>query len=467
MELLGKVERLIADERLFEPEDSIVVAVSGGPDSVALLHILFLLSPKWRLRLVVAHVNHRFRGSESEREADFTAGLAARLGIPFQLGDIDVPAYIQATGLNGQDAARQLRYAFLHETASSFGAGKIALAHHADDQAETVLMRVIRGTGVSGLSGMPLRRKENNLELIRPLLRNNKSELLAYCDRHGLEYCTDSSNATRKYTRNRIRLDVMPQLKAFNPMLTESLNRLAITAAEEDDFMERAALGVFSELTETDEGRATLSRVRFGGLHVALQRRLIKLILSYLSGGNGPHDFARMESARTAILQERPTTLIVEMGGGVSLLREYDRIRFTRHMRATAAFRYPLSGSSGDLSIPEAGIHFRYRVMGLKEAETTDTSPMTAFFDAERLKQPLAMRNRKDGDRIWPYGLNGSKKVKDIFIDGKVPPSDRSRTPLLVDAEDRILWIPGIRRSSVAPLTAETSRVFRIEAAVR
>ena len=196
--LLAVVERHLLDRQFINRGDAVVVAVSGGPDSVTLLHILFLLSGRYGWRLVAAHVNHRFRGAESDREAAFVADFAAKLGLPCRIATIDVPAFIEETALNAQTAARIKRYAFLHEVAAEFGAARIALAHHADDQAETLVMRILRGTGPTGLAGMPERRWEKKVELIRPLLRIYKSELLHYLAEHDLPYCLDSSNDERK-----------------------------------------------------------------------------------------------------------------------------------------------------------------------------------------------------------------------------------------------------------------------------
>ncbi|WJH36382.1 tRNA lysidine(34) synthetase TilS [Paenibacillus sp. CC-CFT747] len=329
MDLVGRVEGFIKEEKLLKPGDSVAVAVSGGPDSVALLHILFLLSPVWQWKLLVVHVNHRFRGEESDREADYVRSLSAQLGLPCEVGTIDVPEYIRLSGKNGQEAAREKRYAFLYEAARRNGAEAVALAHHADDQAETVLMRVLRGTGISGLTGIPTRRPLKKMELIRPLIRITKQELAQFCRDRGLSYCFDSSNAERKYTRNRLRLEVMPVLAGYNPRIVESLTRLAEVAGVEDDYLEGQAKEAFTRLVTVETGEMHFSREDFTGLHLALQRRLIKLILNYLAGENGSLDFIRMELIRKAVLQNKTTTLTLDVSERLVMVREYDRIRLT------------------------------------------------------------------------------------------------------------------------------------------
>lgn len=468
MDLVEKVEQTIVKESLLQPGDSIVVAVSGGPDSIALLHILFLLSGKWKWRLAVAHVNHLFRPGESGREADFVRDFAGSLGLPCEIGVIDVPAYIRETGTNPQAAAREKRYRFLVDAAQAFGASRIALAHHADDQAETVLMRVIRGTGPGGLAGIPIRRMHENVELVRPLLRMNKEELLAYLQVQGLSYCIDSSNELPKYARNRIRLEAMPFLLRYNKQLPEALNRLADMAAEENDFLEGETERVFHRLVEAEGSGFEFSAKAFESLHVALQRRLIKLILNYLSQGTDSLDYTGLELARSAILQDERTNLTLNLSNRIRLQREYDRVGFMAAPpdKRPEPFVYLLESGEGELYIPEAGCKLRYfsADSGDPRAKALKREPRhSAVFDSDALRFPLKARSRRDGDRMAVLGLNGSKKVKDIFIDEKIAPGMRNRIPLISDAEDSLLWIPGVRRSVHAQITDKTSRMFCIE----
>ena len=471
MNLVSQIEQTIEADKLIAPGDAVVVAVSGGPDSVALLHVLFLLAPKWDLRLVAAHVNHQFRGAESDAEAEFVASFASKLGLPCEVGVIDVPAYIEHTALNAQAAAREKRYDFLHAVAEQHGATRIALAHHADDQAETVMMRILRGTGPSGLAGMPMHRVEKKVELIRPLLRIYKSEVVQHCLEHGLSFCLDSSNESRKYFRNQVRLDVLPMLRKYNEQLPESLNRLAELMRAEDDYMDGEAVRAFEAIVTPSARSCRLSRADFARLHIALQRRLIKLILKYLASGLERPDFARMEAVRHAIVQKQPANIKLDIYEQLSFVREYDDVRFQRPAALTSSFSYTLDvAAAAELQVPEAGMKFLISVQEAGEdripsfrSDSSSTSS-EAIFDLDALAFPLTVRNRAAGDRIEPLGLNGSKKVKDMFIDAKIPPSLRETTPLLVDAAGRILWIPGIRRSRHALAHSGTKRLLRIQA---
>ncbi|WP_135555206.1 tRNA lysidine(34) synthetase TilS [Paenibacillus cymbidii] len=463
-ELERKVARAVAEHKLAVPGDTVVVAVSGGPDSVALLHLLAALAGEFGIRLVVAHLNHRFRGAESDAEAAFVAALAAELALPCESAAVDVPALIAASGDNTQAAAREARYAFLHEAAARHGASRVALAHHADDQAETVLMRLLRGAGASGLRGMAFARRDKNVELIRPLLRIYKEDLLAYNEANGFAFCRDSSNDKRQYTRNRLRLDVMPRLLTFNPRLPETLVRLSDVLSQEDDYLDREAKIAFARIVSRgpEQGGAALERSDFAALHVALQRRLIKLILTYLASDTGSLDYIRLELVRTAILHEKPTTWRHAVGERVVVYREYEAIRFACGSAAEALFCARLDSDGGEVPLPQAGMRLTATASGQPPAGRH--GKYSATFDLEALHFPLSVRSREDGDRIAVIGLNGTKKVKDIFIDEKVPPRLRNRIPLLVDAAGRVLWIPGYRLSAHARASERTTRFFHIAA---
>lgn len=466
MDLVQKVVRTVRMERLLQPGDSIVAAVSGGPDSVALLHILFSLSQEWGWRLLVAHVNHGFRPEESLSEAQFVRELCQGMGLVCEVLELDMPAILRSEGGNPQDAARAYRYAFLEEVAIRHGANRIALAHHANDQAETVLMRLMHGAGLAGLAGIPISRKMGKVELVRPLLRIYRSEVMNYVQDHDLSYVVDSSNEQLKYERNRIRLEALPYLQQFNARLPEALNRLAQITAAEDDYAEGEARETFNRLVQQIPGEAAFARKHFIGLHFALQRRLIKLILNYLSRDTVSFDFLGTELAREAIVQETPTTLELHIGSGIRLVREYESIRFTIQELQAQSFDILLQpdADAGTLEVPQAGASFLYTFgNSLEELSPHRTGAQQfAVFDAEALHFPLRIRNRHDGDRMQIAGLNGSKKVKDIFIDEKIAPERRSRIPIVTDREGAILWIPGLRRSVHAQATDKTSRLFCI-----
>ncbi|MEK8133002.1 tRNA lysidine(34) synthetase TilS [Paenibacillus filicis] len=462
--LRTKVERFISEQSLLTEGDSVVIAVSGGPDSVALLHLLFALSGSWGWTLTAAHVDHGYRGEESAEEAEFVRSLAAEWGVGFRMVKLDMPAYLAHYGGNSQAAARNLRYDFLHRVAEETGAQRIALAHHADDQAETVLMRLLRGTGPSGLAGIPLRRMEGKTELVRPLLRIYKTDLIAYCRDVGLPYRTDSSNLETKYFRNQLRLDVLPYLSTYQDRLPESLNRLAEMAAAEDDLLTEQTRELFEAHVTAADGIFSWSAGWFAALHVALQRRLIKLILRYLAQDTECADYQRIERIRSAAARVQAANLRISVDSALMLSREYDRVMLHTMVLPPAPYAYEVAVGQTELSIAETGVLMKFHWVHRGDAvPPCPEGAVRAEFDGLDMSWPLLIRSRQPGDRMAPYGLNGSKKVKDMFIDAKVPARIRERIPVVADGSGRILWLPGVRRSSLAMVREESERRLVME----
>ncbi|MDB4868752.1 MAG: tilS [Cohnella sp.] len=464
-ELLVRVMAEAEQAGWWKPGQVVVAAVSGGPDSMALLHLLRCMAEERPFRIVAAHLNHRFRGAEAEAEADLVRRTAHDWSVPFELADIDVPAFIEESGMNPQSAARKKRYDFLYKVAAAHRATHLLLGHHADDQAETVFMRVVRGTGVGGLAGIPYRRREGDLELIRPLLRIPKWELLSYCERNEVPYAVDSSNLKRRYFRNAVRLDILPMLEKYNPRLKESLIRLADMAGADDDYMEAETAGMLPRMADRQGEGFRLERRRFRGLHVALQRRLIKLILSYSASHCHSLEFRLIEEILQAMADDRPSVTRIDIGNGWIFVREYDELYVGPPLPHRMRFRYTVSDLTApfSLQVRETGVQLAFQRL-----EGAVTSPpenrWEAFFDESELVWPLVVRSREPGDRLEPNGLNGSKKVQDMFVDAKVPRSKRDEWPLLTDAEGRVLWIPGLRRSRYALVGTNTRITIKIAA---
>ncbi|RED53062.1 tRNA lysidine(34) synthetase TilS [Cohnella lupini] len=456
--------RLLAQARAdgwWRKDSAVVAAVSGGPDSMALLHLLKSMAKETPFRIIVAHANHQFRVAESQEEAKLVAGVAKEWGLPFETVELGLPEYIASTGMNAQSAAREKRYDFLRQVAEKHSCPFLLMGHHADDQAETVLMRLIRGTGISGLAGIPYRRKEDQLELFRPLLRITKCELLDYCKRNGVPYAVDSSNADRHYFRNAVRLDLLPMLEEHNPRLKDSLVRLADMAAADDDYMEDQTRRAFEEGIAPSGDGFRVGRRWFRGRHVALQRRLIKLILNCSSNPRRMLDYQLVEEILAALEQESPTVIQLDIGDGWVLSREYEEVYIGPGLPGPVNFTYIVTETMNEVRINETGEQVLLeRLEGPMAYGGTDRR--VACFDLARLKFPLRVRSRLPGDLMHPYGLNGTKKVQDMFVDAKVPRSRRDKLPILVDGDERVLWIPGLRRSSHALVTADTRTTLRI-----
>lgn len=461
-ELVESVMEAAAEYALWQPHDTIVVAVSGGPDSVALLRILHEISlTRMPLELICAHVNHGFR-AESAEEAELVRSLAEELSIPFELAEFDIPLLMKESGLGPEGTAREKRYEFLIDTAYRYKARAVALAHHADDQAETVLMRLLRGSGLSGLAGMRWKRTEKKVELIRPLLRINKTALVGLCQSEGFPYAEDASNQLTIYQRNAVRLEVLPLLEQYNPRVRQSLLQLADIAGAEDEYMEANAAKCLDELVFAEHGKYTLERAAFAAIPSALQRRLIKLILNYLSAESSM-DFPKIEAVRRRALQEYPTVWTLDLGGGKICTRQYDSLVFSsKPLIQQVSYTYPLSLAHPRMNLAEIGKVMEIRVLEREGFNAQEEGPgkLSAWFDGGELVLPLTIRSRLPGDTIRVMGLNGSKKVKDIYIDDKIPSSERSAIPLVCDGLGNIIWIPGVRRSGHALVGRHTDTVL-------
>lgn len=462
---LREIEEEAEEYGMWAAGETVIAAVSGGPDSMALLYLLHGLSGRQGFKLICAHVNHGLRPEESAAEAELVRAAAARLAIPFELGEPDVRSYKKQAKLGTQAAARELRYRFLREIAQRYQAAAVALAHHADDQAETVMLHMLRGSGASGLSGMRRVRLWNGVRFVRPLLRLNKKNVVSFCESHRIAYAIDSSNAHTDYARNRLRLETFPQLESYNGRLSEALNRLADTLGPEDDYLQELTVQAYENVCTKNSNVIELDAAGFSALPFALQRRLIKLILNYLSEPGAETDFAKVDRVRRHLLSPNDSTWTLDLGYGRTCTREYARTFFS--------LGRPQPGVPESKEIDrESGIRTlgfgSFELIFREDEEIPAASALMRLnreevvFDADRLQYPLTVRSRLPGDRIeLPRGA-GTKKVKDLLIDEKVAPSERNRIPVVCDAEGRVIWLAGLKRSNHAWVDGQSEKILYI-----
>jgi tRNA(Ile)-lysidine synthase len=444
------------EERLLPRGSRVAVGVSGGPDSMALLHRLWSMATEREWSVSAIHVNHGLRGVESTNDARHVQSWCRERGIACQVEEVDVAGFVRVHGGNKQAVARRLRYEAFYRCANALAADFLALAHHADDQVETLLMRLIRGTGAQGLTGIPRRRHWRGLWIIRPWLDVTREEILAYCKRVHLPFRLDRSNEENAYTRNRIRHELTPLLAELNPRFREAFVQLSTWMTDEEAVWNRLTKDAFEQVCVREDGkRITLDVDRFTGLEIALQRRVIKLILSCLVKESAMDATGQaVERIRVLAASDVPSARTPLPGGGWAW-REYRLLHVSP------------SQERDKLSLPEAtplslpgetnwmGGCIRAWIRSSDSPPPFSSDPSWAVFDRDRLPSPLVVRARRPGDRIHPFGLGGSKKVKDLLIDAKVPKAKRDQIPM-VTAGDLILWIPGVARSDVAPWGTHT-----------
>ncbi len=468
----------------------VLVAVSGGGDSVALLHLLHHLAPTWRLALHVGHVDHGLR-PDSAQDAAFVARLAQDLDLPFHLRRLDPQALRQAGNLEA--AAREARYQalvdMLHTALAQAddtvdrATGYVAVAHTADDQAETLLMRLVRGTGLPGLAGMrPVRSMEERPldlgpsahltpRLVRPLLSVNRAELRTYLREAGIPWREDPTNRDLDRVRNRVRHQILPRLQAINPQVIPALARTGLLLADEADRLAQLDRAAFRRLcVHQDPDRVVLDRAAFLAEDRATQRGVLRLAWQVLDAPPEALDFEAVEDLRVALAQIRGATGPHPVGAGVSWTAS--REHFAVHRSGTTAFplRQPHLPPGTQRPVPVPGCldvdGWRLTATTLRPTELPadwrERGPWEAFLDADRLVRPV-LTTPQPGMRVQPLGMSGSRSVGDLFTDCGVPPEQRPGWPILVDeATGQVAWVCGLRIGHPFRITPETRRVVHL-----
>jgi tRNA(Ile)-lysidine synthase len=470
MGLERRVEETLKKFEILSHGDRVLVAVSGGPDSVALLQLLCDLRDDLRLHLEVAHLQHGIRGAEAREDARFVAALADQLNLPFHLKEINLLQIKAAAGKGNLEAlAREERYRFFADIARQRRLAKIATAHTEDDQAETVLMWFLRGSGLNGLAGMapvhPLDRtdtgSENGIVVIRPLLDVSRAQIEAYLNEKQLNFRLDRTNQDPSFLRNWIRLELIPRLKEkMGGNLPARLARQAELIREEDELLDALAKAALGQ-ARNGEGINRESLLKHGK---AMQRRLLRLWTEETRGHLRALDFQHVE-ALLDLINEGPPQGRLAIPGGWELVKEYETLRLEKQSRGLkpqcACYSYEFRLGE-DLPIREAGLTIIAREI-LPPLPSPSVDLMGVFFDAAFITGKLTLRNFRRGDRYQPLGMRGHKKVKELFIEKKVPLSVRARLPLLV-LGDEIIWIPGYGRSAVGRVTPETKVILNLKA---
>lgn len=439
MNLVKRTKEYIVQEGLIKSGDIVLLAVSGGMDSMALAHILLALKGELDFELAIANFNHQLR-DESAEEAEFVERFALDNDLPFFLGTADIK--VLAAGGNIQETARRERYAFLRSLAARLPADKIAVAHHSDDQAETVLLHLLRGSGLSGLGGM----SPQNGTIIRPLLFTNRKQIEEFVLNQEIEYREDSSNASVKYLRNKIRLELLPYLQEYNPHIAETLNATADICREEDFLLDDLAANALAELWLTEDN--TLEKEGFDALPLALQRRVLRKAYTMVMGEKRELTFEQVD----AILRLKDEQSTALPGGMVAYLR--GNICFAADKPALPEYSesYPLLLDSAWHPIGELPWEYKACEAAVQQSDKDAFS----FFAARDFLSKLCWRTRREGDAVMSLGKNGKTKLKEIFIDNHIPIYERNTWPLLV-AEDEIIWLAGLWRGQE---TTEQSRIL-------
>lgn len=440
----GKVKRFIEKHRLIENNSTVIVGVSGGPDSLALLHFLHSEQKTKGYHIVAAHIDHMFRGKESEEELEFVSEFCRLYQIPCETIQMDVTAYQKKNGLSSQVAARECRYQFYKKVMSQYQATHLALGQHGDDQVETILMRLVRGALGQASAGIQSKRPFENGYIVRPFLSVTKDDIMAYCQRHGLEPRYDPSNQKDTYTRNRFRKQILPFLKQENPNVHTLFQQYSERRFEDERFLEELTADQMNRvIKKQQELHIEISIEDLLELPIPLQRRGLQLILNYLYVPlPNSLSFLHIEEIIRLVKSNHPSGTL-NFPKGLIIRRSYNDCIFTFKEETVNTYTYFL-GNEDKVLLPSGKII--WSETHLKYPEHTSNSMLV--LDTASISFPLLVRNRKQGDRIRLKGTNGSKKVKDIFIDEKIPTIDRETWPIIETQDGDILWVPGLKKSS-------------------
>jgi tRNA(Ile)-lysidine synthase len=449
MNIVAKTKNTILKYSMLTRGDSVLAGLSGGPDSVCLLVILGRLTEHFGINLYASYVDHGLRPGETPGEIDFCKDLCLSLNVPFSVKYIDVKSFVKTHGLNKQEAARELRYKALDEAAHAAGAGKIALGHTADDQTETVIMRLLRGAGTLGLSGIPPVRKN----IIRPIIGIERKEIERFLDGEQIGYLIDSSNMEDKYMRNRIRRTVIPALKGLGPDVPITIARTADLFREEDNYFElqatQALMKLISRKTDTAIELLILPLER---MDKALVRRIIRRAVSAVDGLRGIgfiHIEALLELVKSGHSGDR-----IYLPRGVRAIKGYSTLTITSDHAAVVETQ--TLEAPGEVVIREASMVLNCTSLEIRELTAIDPLPLArweskggggrheAVFDAAKVSFPLQIRSRRPGDYFYPFGFGKRKKLQDYFVDEKVPRDLRDSIPLLFSNKE-LVWVVGYR----------------------
>lgn len=425
--------------------DGVIAAVSGGPDSTALLYSLNMIRDEYGLGLYVWHLDHSLR-PESGEEADHVRSLASDLGLPCTIDKRDVKAYAKKMRISVQEAGRELRYELLERECQKQGAAKIAIGHNADDCVETFFINLMRGSGIAGLGGIP----PVSGRVIRPLIECDRSMIIEFLSAHRLQYSTDRSNADKRYLRNRIRLELIPVLKAFNPTVTDRITTTMSLLRDEEAWLAALSLEMFEKIADLNKGEVRISCARLAQSPLALKRRILRLAVAALTGSVLDIDFAVVQSIIDKTLEGGGSTNL--LGGGCAMIIGSDLVLASPKEPFGSMF---INAGGGEAQIDRTIISVR---IASAAAADLPLEKGELLVDADKIDWPLEIRSRRRGDWFIPLGMKGKKKLSDFFIDEKIPRHRRDYVPVFAD-KSKVAAIGNLRIDERVKVTDKTKKV--------
>lgn len=450
----------INDKELINIGDGIVVGLSGGPDSVCLLNLLVSIREEFNLKLAAVHINHMLRGDEADEDEEFCLKLCKELDVDFFSERIDVNKYSKENNLSSETAGREVRYNLFNKIMSQRGFNKIATAHNANDQAETIIMRMMRGTGLEGLCGIPVIRENR---YIRPILFMERKDVEAYCEEIGIQARIDKSNLERIYSRNKVRLDIIPYMKEnFNMDVISAINRMSLLLQEDNEYILSEVETIYKENVQKNE-KSYLIKNNVFKLNNSIKNRIIRRVIKDFCGNKYDIEMKHIEDIIK--LASNDAGKQIDLPNNVVAINEYGDIRV--RLRDVNELIEEKQCVLVKDKILHNKIGFNNYLVEFNVIENDNeckycNNPLIKHFDFDKINGNIIIRYRKDGDKIIPLGLNGSKKIKDIFIDMKIPKEKRDFIPIIEFGEN-IAWVVGVKLSDKYKVDMNTKKILKIE----
>nr|WP_272507517.1 tRNA lysidine(34) synthetase TilS [Clostridium aestuarii] len=443
---------------MFNQGDKVIVAVSGGPDSICLLHILYILKEKLNISLAVAHLNHCLRGEEADKDEKYVKEFCRVLNVECFIKRVDIHKLSKKKSISCEMAGREARYNFFQEVLKEIDGHKIAIAHNANDQAETVFMRIIRGTGIEGLVGIKAVRDD---VFIRPIIDITRKEIEEYCEKNKLHARIDKTNLENIFTRNKIRLELIPYIeKNFNPDIIKVINRLADTVKTDNNYLNKIANNNFRKYCKINKDKVIIYKEVFNE-EEAILSRVIRLALKELKGNL--YNFEKTHVYDIIEVQKKSTGKVVMLTNNINALNSYGDIHLYIKTQKTSSDNVEhLLKLESENNIEEMGVKINFKLVNNLIQRDLKNDNLIKYFDYDKINGAIKIRFRKNGDRFTPFGMRGSKKLKDLFMDLKIPKNERDVVPL-VCFSDEIAWVVGYRISDKFKVDKDTKNILQIK----
>lgn len=459
--MLDKVINYIKENKIIQQDDRILVALSGGPDSVCLLHMLYRIKDKFNLKLGAIHINHMLRGEEADKDENYIIDLCEQMGIKHYVKRINIEYIAKETNVSLETAGRNERYKAFEEIKIKDKYNKIAVAHNANDQAETILMRIMRGTGLEGLTGIKPQREGG---IIRPILCLNRQEIEDYCEYNGLNPRIDASNYDRHYSRNRVRLDILPYMRDnFNKDIIDTLNRMTLLLQKDNEFIEEYSKKCYNIYCKKHNNKLEILKELFEKEMESIITRVV--IIAFKEISKSYQNFEMKHIYEIVNLAFRETGKKINLTNNIICENLYGNIVLSKndnkYYNSCVKTEIKLDKDNIIENIEFNNYIINFEVIENKKKEKFTKNNLIKLFNYDKIEKEILIRYRKDGDKIIPLGMSGSKKVKDIFINSKVPREERDNTPILC-FDDKISWIVGYKTSQLFKIDSDTKMILKI-----